>query len=116
MIAAKFSDPDDFLAELKLDSKRIEGRIVRVTPVTIPDSQGPMQHVTVEATAIIEARSEDRPDRLVRLVTYCGELWNIDKQDEPVRERVGRIMRKVQAVGEELGLEVRGGAWIDEQE
>jgi hypothetical protein len=111
MIAARFSEADDFVAELKLDASHIERKIVRVTYLSTPTESG-LTAVTVEATAIV-AGDDGRPDRLLMLRIYCGDLWQIDTQDAPVRERAGRIIRKVQSGADHAGLEVRGGTWIE---
>lgn len=98
----KFNDPKEFLEELAKDAQLIKRSIVRVTQQTTQSNQVPViAHLSVVATAEVEGD-------IVRLDRYCGQLWNIGKDEKVLglaKEMVNQIIKGCEA----LGLEVRAG-------
>ena len=95
MICARFSEPDEWAAEIIRDRDLVERQIVRVTKTARPVMDGAATRPVV-ASAIVEGR-------IVMLETCVGDLWGM-AADEEVQERASRIAR-------ELEDELRAPAW-----
>jgi hypothetical protein len=98
----KFNDPKEFLEELAKDAQLIKRSIVRVTQQTTQSNQVPViAHLSVVATAEVAGD-------IVRLDRYCGQLWNMGKDEKVLglaKELVDRLIKGCEA----LSLEVRAG-------
>ena len=104
MSIVNFSHPEDFLEELEKDKDLVDRRIVRLVYSFTPSKISPnIQHLSVVATALV-------PDQVYRLEYYCGDLWRIESQDQPVHDKGTRVKRLIEERCAHLGLEVRGGA------
>ena len=104
MATVKFSDPEDFLAELEKDKDLVDRGIVRLVYSFTPTKISPnIQHLSVLATALVAGQ-------VYRLESYCGDLWRIEGQDQPVYDKGAKIKKEIEDGCAKLGLEVRGGA------
>ena len=103
MIWGRFSEPDEWAAEIIRDRDLVEREIARVTKTARPAMDGAATRAHVVASAIVE-------DRIIVLETYVGDLWGA-ASDEQVQERASRIARELQNELHAPGLDVRGGIW-----
>ena len=104
MPTVKFSDPEDFLEELQKDREKVDRHIVRLVYQVTPTKISPnIQHLSVLATALVA-------DQVYRLEPYCGDLWRIERQDQPVYDKGRQVKEQIVVACAHLGLEVRGGA------
>ena len=104
MSVVNFSHPEDFLEELEKDKDKVDRGIVRLVYSFTPSKLSPnIQHLSVVATALVAGQ-------VYRLEHYCGDLWHIESQDNPIHEKGKRIKRLIEERCAALGLEVQGGA------
>jgi hypothetical protein len=103
-IHARFADGDEFVTELTEDKELVERGIVRVAGRARIDSDGTEADILVEASAIIAGR-------LVALRQHCGRVYGVGDHDEQVRTRARDDIAWLRAELENLGLDVRAGAW-----
>ncbi|HTZ62678.1 MAG TPA: hypothetical protein VMB51_01085 [Solirubrobacteraceae bacterium] len=111
-ITAHYTEPQEWLAEIRRDAELVERRIVRVCKTGRPVFEGTLTRVSVEASAIIEGR-------VVRLLTVCGDLWGTggrreDDPDRQVQEKASSLVRELESELRDAGLEIRAGLWVDE--
>ena len=109
----RFNQVEEFCDELHKEQGNIERRIVRVTNLyTRSKMAANIKHVQLIATFLVCAFPAALPaagPHIVRLERYCGDIWGIEKQDQPVLERAEAATKKIEQVCQELGLEVRPG-------
>ncbi len=99
----KFNSAQEFLKELEKDKDKVERRIVRLVYVWVPSRlSSNIQHLSVVATARVEGL-------VYRLDRYCGDVWQIDGQDEPVKKKAEETSKLLSDGCAALGLEVRNG-------
>lgn len=104
MPTVKFSHPDDFLEELERDKEKVDRGIVRLVYSFTASKLSPnIQHLSVVATALVAGQ-------VYRLEAYCGDLWRIEDQDQPVHDKGMSVKKQIEYGCARLGLEVRGGA------
>lgn len=106
MAIVKFSDEQEFCNELRSEieaGRTPDQGIVRVTHLWRAASFSPnIHHLYVVATYSVEGR-------VTRLQAYCGDLWRMTRQDEPVWARAKATRQPIEEACQELQLEVRGG-------
>lgn len=102
VLTVRFSDADEFLAELERDVFAVERKIVRLTTARKPTAAGAYQLLTVRAGYIVEGR----PILFERLV---GTLWGFEG-DVLATDAAGELLARLEARVIELGLEHRPGA------
>ena len=103
MPTVQFSDPEDFLAELEKDKEKVDRNLVRLVYQSTPSRMSPnIQHLSVLATALVAGQ-------VYRLEAYCGDLWRIESQDQPVYDKGKKVKEQIASGCAKLGLEVRGG-------
>lgn len=101
-IAVSFHDPDEFLAELRLDKDRIDRGILRVT---VRRRYGnPLVTVAVVATATVGGT-------LVRLEHRVGEAFAGDEKATGLADKTRAALDTLTRAGESLGLNVRAGVY-----
>jgi hypothetical protein len=101
----KFNSAQEFLKELEKDKDKVERRIVRLVYQWTPSKLSPnIQHLSVVATARVEGE-------VYRLDRYCGDVWQIDGQDEPVKKKAEETSKVLGEGCAALGLEVRSGCF-----
>lgn len=109
----RFNQVEEFCDELRKEQGNIERRIVRVTKLyTQSKMAASIKHVQVISTFLVCAFPSALPaagPNIVRLERYCGDIWGIKNQDQPVLERAEAAIKKIEQVCQELGLEVRPG-------
>jgi hypothetical protein len=103
VICARFSEPDEWAAEIIRDRDLVERQIARVTKTARPVMDGAATRAHVVASAIVEGR-------IVMLETYVGDLWGA-AADEEVQQRASRIVGELENELHAAGLDVRGGIW-----
>ena len=103
VICARFSEPDEWAAEIIRDRDIVERQTVRVTKTARPVMDGAATRAHVVGSAIVEGR-------IVMLETCVGDLWGM-AADEEVQERASRIVRELEDELRGAGMEVRGGIW-----
>ena len=101
-IAVSFHDPDEFLAELRLDEDRIDRGILRVTVRRRYGS--PFVTVSVVATATIEGT-------LVKLDHRIGEAFAGDEKTNGLTDKAQSVLDSLTGAGKSLGLDVRSGVF-----
>lgn len=100
-LRVRFTEPDEFLAELQRDRDVVERRIVRVTKTVRPLMNGTIHRVAVEASAIVEGRP-------LLFAQQIGDLWG-QARDVEVQERAAALIDVLEAGILELELEARPG-------
>lgn len=112
-MTVKFTSVEEFCDELRKEKGNIERRIVRVTNLyTQSKMAASIKHVQVISTFLVCAFPSALPaagPNIVRLERYCGDIWGIGNQDQPVLERAAQVTKKIEDVCQELSLEIRPG-------
>jgi len=110
MTKVLFNQEDEFIKELQTEFQDHPANIVRITNClkTYP-KLAPIQALILEASA----KSVDGKD-IITLERYCGDIWNIEKQDVPVIQKAEEVRARITEVCEELFLTVRGGVYLEE--
>lgn len=104
MPTVRFSYPDDLLEELEKDKEKVDRGIVRLVYSFKPSKVSPnITHMSIVATAQVEGQ-------VYRLEHYCGDLWHIEGQDQPVHDKGKKATEQLEEGCKALGLEVRGGS------
>lgn len=101
-LRVRFTEPAEFLDELKRDRDLIERKIVRLSKLGKPSPDGAATAAYVVAGAIVAGRP-------VVLERYIGDLWGITASDNRVQRDAGQMMRELRAGLAELELDERGG-------
>jgi hypothetical protein len=101
VVIARYTAPDEFLADLARDKDAVERGLVHVTQAIRPNAMG-QRLVAVHAGAIVGGR----PMLLGREI---GLLWGAQPQDEEVADESVRVQRQVEDAVTDLGLELRAG-------
>lgn len=101
VLTVRFTDPDEYLAEVERDVFLVERKVMRLSKVTKPTAVGAYKLLIVRAGVIVEGR----PILFERLV---GTLWGFDS-DQAELEKADELQRKLEARATELGLDVRPG-------
>jgi hypothetical protein len=108
MITVRFSEPDEFIVELRREFENASPGparpIMRMSGLIKSSNTMPLQHLYLCAT-ILNARSE-----VVRLDKYCGDLWN-GPHDTQVKEKYQHDYDALMGTALALKLEVRGGVY-----
>jgi len=119
MAIVEFTSVEEFCDELRKEKGNIQRRIVRITNLfTPPHLYRNIRHVKVLATFVVGPFTSalvPAEAQIIRLERYCGDVWGIQVQDDPVFERSRKATEQIEAVCKELGLEVRPGV-IEEAE
>lgn len=101
MFQVKFNSPEEFVAELRLDSKRVRRHIVRSTLLRTINS--PMVRFTVVATALVDSS-------VVSLRRVVGECLSCDDQSyEDLVKKAQKMRQDLDKQMLDLGLKIRGG-------
>jgi hypothetical protein len=101
VLSTRFSEVDEFIAELTADRELVEREIVRVTELARPVMHGALTRVWVHAGAIVDGRP-------VTLQIYVGDLW-ASAQDDDVQAEAAGLVDRLDAAIRGLGLEPRAG-------
>lgn len=106
--AVRFTEADEFLAELARDVELIDRRIVRISYLFTPSAAtgGAVKSVEILAAYEVEGGS------LVRFRRYTGDYWG---QGFPrtALDDADAMRQRVTSAVEDLGLEVRCGLFED---
>jgi len=103
----RFNDVNEFLENLDKDRDLVDRRIVHVTNLYRASKlTASIQHLSVLATARISGE-------IVRLEVYCGDLWGITHQDEPVLAKADRVKGDLMEGAGSLDLDIRAGMIVD---
>ena len=109
----RLNQVEEFCDELRREEGNIERRIVRVTNLYTQSKMAiSIKHVQVIVTFLVCAFAHAWPPaeaQIVRLERYCGDIWGIHEQDQPVLDRAASATKKIEEVCQELGLEIRPG-------
>ncbi len=102
-----FNDVGEFLEELAKDTP--DRKIVRITNLFKNSSFSPnIKLLSVIASYTVQGQ-------LVRLERYCGDIWEInEEQDNKIYERAQKVHAEIKEKCEEIGCEVRAGS-IEEE-
>jgi len=115
----KFNQVEEFCDELRKEKDNIERRIVRLTNLYIPSKlSANIRHAKVLATFLVGAFPGAVPPvqpQIVRLERYCGDIWEPGGTDKRALEKAEEVSKKIEAVCQELGLEVRLGVIEDDK-
>jgi len=104
-MAVLFNSPEEFLEELSKDKDEVYRKIVRITYLSRPSKASPnISHLSVVATARVAGE-------IYRLERYCGDIWRIEEQDKPVRDKAVAALTQLEEGCTKLGLEVRAGTY-----
>jgi hypothetical protein len=100
--AVGFNDPNEFLAELRIDRERVERHILRLT---VRRRYGePFVTVSVVATAVVEGL-------VVKLEHRVGEAFAGDEKANGLSAKTQVVMQMLTDEASVLGLEVRAGVY-----
>lgn len=102
----RFTECDEFLAELARDVESVARRIVRLTYLFTPTDHG-TQHVTVIASYEVDDGG------LISLRRWTGEYWGAGFPREAL-DAADALRAQVASAVEDLGLEVRNGVFETE--
>lgn len=103
VLSVRFTEPAEYLAELKRDRDLVERGIIRVA--LVQHAAGPAG-VLIRLRVVAGAIVEGRPVIFERII---GDLWGQQAADAEVLERAQRIKGELEDGLIDLGLEVRGG-------
>src|SRR5262245_37977817 len=101
----KFSDPQEFLAELGKDAHLVLRKIVRVTKLIRPTKMAPnIRMISVVATARVAGD-------ILRFERYCGDHWGqgFESTNGPTMDKAERLQVELETACQSIGLEVRAG-------
>lgn len=101
-LRVRFTEPQEFLDELKQDRELVEREIVRASKIARPDATRILTNVSVQAGAIVAGRP-------IVLERYVGALWGERERDEQVHAAASELITQIKTRVEELGLELRPG-------
>ena len=113
MLQVKFSNPEEFVEELRQEASAIEDSVVRLTTRYTPSRGNPgIEHATVVATAYVGDRGGRTP-RLLTLERFVGDLWgeNFAHVDKPTLERREAVYDAIEEVAADLHLHLRAGVY-----
>jgi len=103
MGTVKFNDVEEFLGEMAKDRDCVDRHLVRVTNLFRSSTVSPIiRHLSVVATARVGSD-------IVRLESYCGDIWQMAPRDTRVVEKAEQLQRMLAEGCARLGLEVRAG-------
>jgi len=109
----RFNQVEEFCDELRREQGNIERRIVRLTNLYTPSKLSVnIQIVQVVATFLVCAFPAALPpaqSQIVRLERYCGDIWEPHGTDKRALEKAEEVSKRIEAVCQELGLQVRPG-------
>ncbi len=111
-IMVAFSNPDEFLEELRDRAPNVEP-VLRLTFRWTPDQSGaPLSGLWLVANYL--RRVDPGTLAIVRLDHFVGDVWQDipDAGSEHTRQRAEQLRNKVRQAAEAQGLEVRGGAHL----
>lgn len=114
MATVKFNSVDEFVDELRFDTKVVEPppfRILRLTNLMRDTNTLPIRHLSVLATI----KSLRSPDDIIRLERFCGQIWGIASEDESTYKRSETIFQAIEAACKELNIEVRPGMFEEKR-
>lgn len=100
-LSTRFTDVDEFVADLRVDRQLVERGIVRLTKIARPAMNGAITRVWVHAGAIVDGRA-------VVLERYIGDLWRAEA-DANVQAAATAIVDELEVAILELDLEPRAG-------
>lgn len=101
-LRVRFTEPREFVDELRTDVALIERGVVRLTQQARPTYNGAVVRVSVVAGAIVDGRP-------VILDRYIGELWGMPDADEGVNRNAAQAVTWLEGQLRELGLQARAG-------
>lgn len=104
MAKVRFTDVDEFLAELRIDQDHIVRGIVRVTNRWKRADSLPLMSLTVVA-------SFQTSDAVVLLESGCGSFMPGLGEEEQTRAVATKRREQIEALVKELGHEVRAGVF-----
>ena len=109
----KFNSVGEFCDEIRKEKGNIERRIVRLTNLYTPSKLSPnIKFVQVISTFLVCAFPAALPaagPHIVRLERFCGDIWDPGGTDKKAIEQAEEVSKKIEAVCQELGLEIRPG-------
>ena len=100
MTTVKFSNPSEFLAELRKDSRHVDRGIVRVGECRRASSVSPLLLVSIVGTAHVGAD-------IYRVECVCGSLCGIEANDRRVSAKIHKRLKSLRNSCAGLGLDVR---------
>lgn len=101
-LQARFTEPDEFVAELLADRDHVERRLVRLTKSGRPALDGVVTRIEILGGAIVDGRP-------VILRRYIGDLWQHPTEDLKVQERAEEVRSRLSIDLTAAGFDVRGG-------
>lgn len=102
VLTVRFTDPDEYLAELERDVFAVERKIVRVTKLARQSRSGAYSVAFVRAGAIVEGRP-------VLFESVIGTLWGFGPGDDEVQRKLDELVQRLEVGITTLGLEPRPG-------
>lgn len=102
VLTVRFTEPDEYLAELERDVFAVERKIVRVSRLYRRASSGAYSVALVRAGAIVEGR----PILFERLV---GTLWGFGPGDDETQAKLDELVAELERGIDRLGLQARPG-------
>jgi hypothetical protein len=96
----RFSDPDEFVAELARDPHAVARKLVRVTSSRYPVMNAAVTRLTVVAGAKVLSQTvgaDGEGHDLVELTAFVGDLWGQEANDNPVLEKAQALMEDLEA-------------------
>jgi len=105
-----FTNPDEFIEELKKDKEKVVWGIVRLTTAYKPTKISSVYTVEVVSTY-------RKGDEIIELRKFCGDVWSNLKGERAFKEEEkafkvrDSIYEKIENACQELGIEVRAGIY-----
>ncbi len=115
----RFNNVDEYLEELEKEAAQghIPRGIVRATSMYSPSKLSPNIHnLSVVSTFLSSPPHGRNADvYMVRLDKRCGQLWDLESQDQAVVEQAEQVHLKISQKCAALNLDLRSGLIEEEQ-
>jgi len=112
----KFTSVEEFIEELRKEFKPgkpiPKPTVLRLTNQYRPSSMSPNIETMLVLDTVVNLRGE-----VIRFERFVGQLWRVrEDQDRNVFDLAAQIHTRIEALCQELGIEVRAGVYEPEVE
>lgn len=117
MTLVRFSDQDEFVAELARDPFAVARKLVRTTISRYPVLNGALTRVVVVGSAkVVSSAQGGHPDYdVVEYQEYIGDLWGNPKVDDEITARAKNRVETLEQKLRDEGFEIASGRYELEQ-
>jgi len=110
MYTVTFNSPDEYLEELRKDAEVGFGIDRKIVRATIEHRGSPVSPNIRLVTAVSTYAVNTVTPTVVKLSRFCGQHWGMgNEHDQQVDQEAEAVLKKVEGVCKELGLDFRAG-------